>query len=486
MPGGVSTWSCRIRNGVLAVMTALSCAMFASAAQPSISPSATRSPQVQPHPFSIYWAGTTEQSELDQGRNWARKIPFGDAPIRRDALLIYSQQLGEFPAQGPHMLLRDTQWMARHMAKIAIDLDRLVPKDFNGLCIIDYSAWRPLWERTPDSTSDLAFDALDTDVQDDWRDAIRELMPEMLAGKSTEQAAGVFKKTYEAQVRNFLLPTLRECKRLRPKARWGFFGFPETLYTGNTQTARGVFGYGDGSHMASRMNDSLAWLWAEVDFLAPDLYANYFTRVDSPPRTIRENTAEENRLYITNNLTEFQRLAGAKPVFPVVWFRYHDALGAPYALEWVNRQNLADQLEIPATRGCQGVIIWDHFGGPADRFSAPDLWQLYSDRMETDIRPAIDAAVRTAETAGSATDLRSPVQASTLKKPVGGRTPPPTTRITVRAVPADAAINNDPLEEVEHQKILDALKRARAGAAPLPPPRTTPPPAPVPHGPGGR
>lgn len=485
MPGGVSAWNRRIRSGVLAVLGALSCVTFAAAPQPSISPSSPRAPQAEPAPFAIYWAGTTEQSELDQGRDWARKVPFENMPIRRDALLIYSQQLGEFPLQGPHMLLRDTQWMARHMARIAIDLDRLVPKDYSGLCIIDYSSWRPLWERTPDAKSDLPFDALDNDVQDDWRDAIRELMPEMLAGKSTEQAAGVFKKTYEAQVRDFLLPTLRECKRLRPKARWGFFGFPDTLYTGNTQTARGVFGYGDGSHLASRMNESLGWLWSEVDFLAPDLYANYFTRVDAPPRTFRENTAEENRLFITNNLAEFQRIAGSKPVFPFVWFRYHDAIGAPYALEWVNRKNLADQLELPAARGCQGVIIWDHFGGPADRFSAADLWQLYSDRMGTDIRPAIESATRTAANAGSTPASRNPVQASTLKKQAN-RTPPPSARISVRAIPADVEIDNDPLEEVEHQKILDALKRARAGAAPLPPPRTTPPPAPVPHGPGGR
>lgn len=455
-------------------------------------------------PFQVFWCTTTDGGEVRNGNKWSEKVDFAGLPIRKDAVLLYEPWLGEYPKAGPHMMLLDPQLMARHMAKISTDLDRYVPKDFAGLAVIDYEAWRPLWERNVAVPSNLPANATDQDFQDDWRETIRQLRPELVAGLSTEQAEAVFKSTYEKQVKDFLLPTLKECKRLRPNAKWSFYGFPEGFYTGNNQTARGVFGYGDGSYRASKLNDTLDWLWKEIDFVAPDIYASHFTRTDGAPRNARENTPEENRLFIVNNISEYRRVAAGKPVYPFVWFRYHDVMGPPMALDWVNRVNLDDQVVQSARSGCEGVIIWEHFGGSWDRFTGSQLRDHYSQKFGAEFGESIRTAiasrnemlgVKGEESSEGATSSGTTTVVS-LAPTVSGNSPSGASgnkpsgsagasradagkRVVVRAVSRPMSAQNRQQLRIDHSAIMAALKRAKAGSAPLAPPKTTPSPAAV-------
>ena len=56
---------------------------------------------------------------------------------------------------------------------------------------------------------------------------------------SEPQLVAAAKASYEAASTEWLVQTLRTCRSLRPKARWGFYGYPiEVLYdVGNSSSA---------------------------------------------------------------------------------------------------------------------------------------------------------------------------------------------------------------------------------------------------------
>lgn len=434
--------------------------------------------------FDIFWCATNHHTEERAGNRWADRVQFGSTPVRRDAIILYEPWLGEYPKAGPHMLLRDPQLMARHMAKITTDLDRRVPRDFTGIAVIDYEAWRLLWERTwTGQRSDAPFDAHDHDFQDDWKETIRLMRPELIEGRSVEQQEAIFKQTYEQTAKDFMLATIRECKRLRPNAKWGLYGYPEGFYTGNNQTARGVFGYGDLSHRASRMNDTLQWLWDELDIITPDIYQSYFTRTDGGTPGRRENLPQENYLFVVNNIAEYERVANGKPMLPFVWMRYHDVMGPPRAFSWVNSQNLRDQVLLTAQNGAEGVIIWEHFGGPWDPKSPATLLQMYNDQFAgetgTVMREAVSIATRPRNNGSNQNPLSS--LAAGGQDQNGAKTPQlrdnrtSGPQVTVRRTTANSTnvgvlARDRQANRALHQAALAALRRTQSAAVPLPPP----------------
>ena len=56
---------------------------------------------------------------------------------------------------------------------------------------------------------------------------------------SEPQLTAAAKASYEAASTEWLVQTLRTCRSIRPKARWGFYGYPiEVLYdVGNSSSA---------------------------------------------------------------------------------------------------------------------------------------------------------------------------------------------------------------------------------------------------------
>jgi hypothetical protein len=63
-------------------------------------------------------------------------------------------------------------------------------------------------------------------------------------------------------------------------------------------------------------NDQLQPVATRSTALYPSLYV--------PVKSTQKPTLGQYRLYVTVNLTEARRLAGAKPVYPVIWNRYSD------------------------------------------------------------------------------------------------------------------------------------------------------------------
>lgn len=69
------------------------------------------------------------------------------------------------------------------------------------------------------------------------------------------------KLDFNTAAQQYFVGTIRTLKRLRPKARWGYYQFPYCAYNGT----------GCAPQMAAD-NDEVQWLWNEVDVLFPEIY----------------------------------------------------------------------------------------------------------------------------------------------------------------------------------------------------------------------
>jgi len=148
------------------------------------------------------------------GINWAQRLDWRGAPVDHNVITLYSD-LGEYPREGPHQVLLDPQWMARHFAAIETHVNLKIPdRNWAGMGVIDYEIWWPQWTRTQST------------AQNAWRAYIRANRPELLQFLSANEQEAVFKQTFNDAARDFCTATINECRRLRPNAKWGFFGLP--------------------------------------------------------------------------------------------------------------------------------------------------------------------------------------------------------------------------------------------------------------------
>ena len=199
----------------------------------------------------IYWGMTGEH----EGELRRERVP----NLRTDFEIFYQHQLGRYPqlAKGRalHGGIPQNANLSEHLDKLDRDIrDRIPDPGFDGVAVIDYESWHPLWERTPQDYRDASIDHA--------RSSSRHLDIEQL-----EQLAKV---QYERAAQAFLLATVERAKALRPKATWGVFAYPE----------------------ARDDPERLAWLFRASDAIFPVIYADH-TSVPEPDA--RRRQAHPNR-----------------------------------------------------------------------------------------------------------------------------------------------------------------------------------------------
>lgn len=115
---------------------------------------------------------------------------------------------------------------------------------FDGVVIVDFEAWRPLYSENYDGLSAYS---------EYSRRLIRRAHPQWSA-TAVEHAA---ERAFDQGARAFFTATIETIRRLRPSARIGFYS--EGIDGGSTASGR--------AH-----DDRLLWLWQQVDVLAPSIY----------------------------------------------------------------------------------------------------------------------------------------------------------------------------------------------------------------------
>jgi hyaluronoglucosaminidase len=121
----------------------------------------------------------------------------------KDGQLIYTN--GGLPQNGSLDL---------HLKQFEIDVDRFIPnKTFDGLAVIDFECWRPTFRQ---NFGDLKI----------YRDLTLLEVNKKHPSWSRDQVEAQAKIIFESAAINFVNRTILRARKLRPLARWGFYGFP--------------------------------------------------------------------------------------------------------------------------------------------------------------------------------------------------------------------------------------------------------------------
>ena len=220
--------------------------------------------------------------------------------------------------------------LSRHLSLLRQGISMWIPDpDWPGNAMLDFESWNPVYAMNSGST--CSYQGLC--YQDLSIKLVRAAHPSWSAARVAKEAESQFNQAALA----FMVQTLRTCRELRPKAKWGYYGnFYGAQYPRALQEAMSMFN--------------------------PQLYLYG----DSPSN--RSADHRKRRLEIAQivagavNVSRQLEADGlARPlVLPVGWQLYPGASPHPR----LDASDLASELLEPYNQGADGLILWGD--DPAD------------------------------------------------------------------------------------------------------------------------
>ncbi|KAL0267824.1 UNVERIFIED_CONTAM: hypothetical protein PYX00_009977 [Menopon gallinae] len=229
----------------------------------------------------------------------------------------------------------------RHLEEFTKVIEKVVPKDFNGLCIIDFEAWRPAFRQHWREQAIYKNMSLEL---------VRQKHPQWNEKQIQEKA----KEEFEAGAKVFMEGTLLHAKKLRPNAKWGYYGFPYCLNFGKGGSA-------ECPDLVKKENDGIQWLFDASQAFYLSLYSS------------KKLTPEQHKYFVTGRLNEAWRMAikvskeNPPKVYPYVWYRHHDDPG------FLKEETMYNVLETTRKYKMGGAIIWGSSGELKTREQCQDL-----------------------------------------------------------------------------------------------------------------
>ncbi|XP_017266727.1 glyco_hydro_56 domain-containing protein [Kryptolebias marmoratus] len=297
-------------------------------------PQPARPPLLSGQPFIIFW-GISDSS--CSGR--IDPTSFSMEQEGRVAV-FYKNTLGNYP----YFLDKNTPVngglpqhtrLDSHVQKTQQDLEAALPAPrYLGLGVLRWAEWVPQWARNREK-------------QAMYQEASRKLMKTFFQNWTPEEVEKWSRVDFEAAAQSVMVETLREVKRLRPKALWGFSSYPSCYNNDPTQTQ--LTNYTSQCPLAEMaLNDELMWLWKRCSALYPLLTLEKL-----------QGGTPETKLYLSSQIKEALRvgsLAGADfdvPVFPLVKSVYASTKTL------LSQGDLVNTIGESAAMGTAGVVIWD-------------------------------------------------------------------------------------------------------------------------------
>uniref|UniRef100_A0A3B4FZ59 Hyaluronidase n=1 Tax=Pundamilia nyererei TaxID=303518 RepID=A0A3B4FZ59_9CICH len=254
------------------------------------SPRQTFPPLLSGQPFIIFWG-------IPDSSCSGRPDP-GSFGMERDSrvAVFYEDTLGNYP----YFVDIDTPIngglpqhtrLETHLQKMKQDLEEALPAPrYLGLGVLRWGEWVPQWSRSREK-------------QALYVEASKKLLKGFFPNWTPAEV------DFEAAAQSVMMETLREVKKLRPKALWGFSPYPSCYNSDPTQTMLANYtGQCPPAEMA--LNDELSWLWKRSSALYPLLTL--------------ENGTPGARLFLSSQIKEALRISSASgaefdlPVFPLV------------------------------------------------------------------------------------------------------------------------------------------------------------------------
>ncbi|KHJ90721.1 hyaluronoglucosaminidase, partial [Oesophagostomum dentatum] len=204
------------------------------------------------------------------------------------------------------------------------------PANFDGLGIIDFEEWRPLFDQNGYGSKQV--------FQNESIGQIKRDNAILLDNQVKELAA----KAFNESAREFFLKTIQEAKNLRPKAKWGFYGFPYCNYNAGKE-----IGDYECSKQYRDWNDRMSFLFNASDALYPSIYLGF------------NATSEQRVRYIHAIINEARRISRKyKPPLPIYAYTKIEYDPLKKLNDFYDKNDLCASITQPANMGVDGIIFW--------------------------------------------------------------------------------------------------------------------------------
>ncbi|XP_018428072.1 PREDICTED: hyaluronidase-1-like [Nanorana parkeri] len=254
-----------------------------------------------------------------------------------EMVIFYQTQLGLYPyydQEGNPINggLPQNASLTDHLNAAYKHLVTSIPSpDFEGVAVIDWEDWRPLWDRN-------------WDKKDIYRERSRELVREEHPEWPAEEVLLEAKREFEEAAAKFVTSTLALSRKLRPGGLWGLYGFPGCY---NYEYKKGGHNYtGECPPLDVAQNDLLEWMWRSSRALYPSLYLEPMLKGSEYVGPLVKHRVEE-AFRVSGQSEE-----GDLPVFPYARIVYD------YSMDFMTEEDLMQTIGQSAALGAAGIILW--------------------------------------------------------------------------------------------------------------------------------
>ncbi|XP_026856480.2 hyaluronidase-1 isoform X2 [Electrophorus electricus] len=257
--------------------------------------------------------------------------------VGSNVTIFYSDQLGLYPHytqqnESVHGGVPQNCSLRAHLLQADSDIRKAIPeRTFQGLAVVDWESWRPLWERNWASKEVY------------WQGS-RELVRAKHPHWPPKQVEAQAIKDFEGAARAFMEETLLLGRAERPGGLWGFYGFP-CCY--NYQYKKNETYTGECPPLEVKRNNKLTWLWNASTALYPDIYLDLGLR----------GRDREILLYTRHRVLEGMRAREQVTLSPPSVIPYARIVYT-YTLEFLSQDDLVHTIGESVALGAAGVVLW--------------------------------------------------------------------------------------------------------------------------------
>ncbi|KAG5676333.1 hypothetical protein PVAND_006176 [Polypedilum vanderplanki] len=232
---------------------------------------------------------------------------------------------GAFPALGTNGERRNGGVpqegnLTLHLNQYKAHIDELVPDvNNNGLIIIDFESWRPIFRQN-------------FGVLKDYKDLSYRIERERHPFWTRSRQEAEAQSRFEAAGKRFVEETLALSKSLRPRAQWGYYAFPYCFNKGlNAECPREV----------RDENDKMEWMFSHSHLVLPSVYLH------------EQKSPAERQSMVKARIKEAQRVSkNSKKVYVYIQYVYPDSK------KLLSESDLIMVFQNAKNQGAKGVILW--------------------------------------------------------------------------------------------------------------------------------
>ncbi|NXH44825.1 HYAL1 protein, partial [Dicaeum eximium] len=249
--------------------------------------------------------------------------------------LFYSNRIGRFPyytSEGVPVNggLPQNSSLETNLHQATLDIEAtLRSPDYDGLAIIDWESWRPVWSRNWGSMGI-------------YQQKSKELVQQQHPQWPPKEVEAVAKQQFEKGARDFMAETLRLGERLRPSGYWGYYGFPNCYNNAFDKLPYN----GTCPVVEQERNRNLSWLWKNSRALYPSIYLPLQLKgTNKILPYVRHRVAEA--FAVQDGI-----LDNGIPILP------YSQIVFKATVDFLSQEDLVNTIGESAAQGAAGIIFW--------------------------------------------------------------------------------------------------------------------------------